>query len=67
MTKSSSNKERDSIISEYIDKTKDININAAISGKEEIKTLYFIDELNTQNTLESNHLLFQVELYQLIN
>ena len=39
-------------------RTKDININAAISDKEDTKTLYFIDELNTQNTLESNHLLF---------
>ena len=36
----------------------DININSAISDVEEIKKLYFIDELNTQNTLESNHLLF---------
>jgi FkbM family methyltransferase len=39
-------------------RTRDININAAISDNEEIKTLYFIDELNTQNTLESNHLYF---------
>jgi len=37
---------------------KDININAAISDKEETKKLYFIDELNTQNTLEENHLKF---------
>ena len=37
---------------------KDININAAISNNEENKTLYFVDELNTQNTLEANHLLF---------
>ena len=37
---------------------KDININAAISDKEEVKTMYFIDELNTQNTLENNHLSF---------
>ena len=36
----------------------DININAAISGNEENKTLYFVDELNTQNTLEANHLSF---------
>jgi len=36
----------------------DININAAISDNEETKVLYFIDELNTQNTLESNHLSF---------
>ena len=39
-------------------RTKDININAAISDNEENKTLYFIDELNTQNTLEANHLSF---------
>ena len=39
-------------------RAKDININAAISDKEEIKTLYFVDELNTQNTLEANHLSF---------
>ena len=39
-------------------RTRDININAAISDKEEIKKLYFVDELNTQNTLEANHLLF---------
>ena len=39
-------------------RNKDININAAISDVEEIKTMYFIDELNTQNTLETNHLSF---------
>jgi FkbM family methyltransferase len=39
-------------------RSKDININAAISDKEENKTLYFVDELNTQNTLEANHLSF---------
>ena len=39
-------------------RTKDININAAISNNEEAKKLYFIDELNTQNTLEENHLKF---------
>jgi FkbM family methyltransferase len=37
---------------------RDININIAISDKEESKILYFIDELNTQNTLEVNHLSF---------
>ena len=37
---------------------KDININAAISDNEETKRLYFINELNTQNTLEANHLSF---------
>ena len=39
-------------------RNKDINVNAAISDKEENKTLYFVDELNTQNTIETNHLLF---------
>jgi|TARA_B110000114_G_scaffold161366_1_gene178647 FkbM family methyltransferase len=39
-------------------RTKDININAAISENEETKKLYFLDELNTQNTLEANHLSF---------
>ena len=39
-------------------RVKDVNINAAISDQEEIKRLYFVDELNTQNTLEANHLLF---------
>jgi len=39
-------------------RAKDININAAISDNEEIKKLYFVDELNTQNTLEANHLSF---------
>ena len=42
----------------------DININSAISDVEEIKKLYFIDELNTQNTLESNHLLFLKDHYE---
>ncbi len=37
---------------------KDFNINAAISDQETLKTLYFIDELNTQNTIEVNHLNF---------
>ena len=39
-------------------RTKDININAAISDSEIVKKLYFVDELNTQNTLEKNHLTF---------
>lgn len=37
---------------------KDINLNIGISNKETIKKLYFIDELNTQNTLDPNQLLF---------
>jgi len=39
-------------------RVRDININAAISDQEETKKLYFVDELNTQNTLEANHLSF---------
>ena len=37
---------------------KDININVGISDSETEKTLYFIDELNTQNTLDENQLNF---------
>ena len=36
----------------------DININIAISDSESEKKLYFIDELNTQNTLDENQLNF---------
>ena len=36
----------------------DININIAISNSESEKKLYFIDELNTQNTLDENQLNF---------
>ena len=39
-------------------RTKDININAAISDDEGTKKLFFLGELNTQNTLEVNHLSF---------
>ena len=39
-------------------RSNDININAAISDNEENKILYFVDELNTQNTLEANHISF---------
>ena len=46
---------------------KDININAAISDNEENKTLYFVGELNTQNTLEANHLLFLKNHHNLKN
>ena len=46
---------------------KDININAAVSDTEENKTLYFVDELNTQNTLEANHLLFLKNHHNLKN
>lgn len=37
---------------------RDKSINIAISDQDEIKKLYFIDELNTQNTLDNNHLIF---------
>ena len=36
----------------------DKNLNIAISNEESVKKLYFIDELNTQNTLDYNHLSF---------
>ena len=37
---------------------KDKNINIAISDKDDEQDLYFIDELNTQNTLEKNQTIF---------
>lgn len=37
---------------------KDINIQSGISNTEEEKKLYFFSELNTQNTLDENHLNF---------
>ena len=37
---------------------RDININSGVSDKEIEKKLYFIDELNTQNTLDQNQLNF---------
>ena len=37
---------------------RDININIGISDTEDEKKLYFIDELNTQNTLDENQLNF---------
>ena len=37
---------------------KDININIGISDSDTEKTLQFIDELNTQNTLNKNQLNF---------
>ena len=37
---------------------KDININTAISNKNEEVELYYINEFNTQNTLDKNHLEF---------
>ena len=43
--------------SDYL-KVCDININIAVSDSETEKKLYFIDELNTQNTLDENQLNF---------
>ena len=37
---------------------KDININTAVSSEETEKTLFFLDERNTQNTLSENQLIF---------
>ena len=37
---------------------KDINLNIAISDKTEETEYYFIDDFNTQNTLDQNHLNF---------
>ena len=37
---------------------KDININTAVSSEETEKTLFFLDESNTQNTLSENQLIF---------
>tara|TARA_B000000532_G_C18688429_1_gene328473 strand:- start:238 stop:672 length:435 start_codon:yes stop_codon:yes gene_type:complete len=37
---------------------RDININIGISDSEEEKRLFYIDELNTQNTLDQNQLNF---------
>ena len=36
----------------------DININTAVSSEESEKTLFFLSENNTQNTLSENQLLF---------
>ena len=40
---------------------KDINLNMAISDKKEETEYYFIDDFNTQNTLDQNHLNFLKE------
>tara|TARA_B100000427_G_scaffold60746_1_gene47813 strand:+ start:554 stop:1285 length:732 start_codon:yes stop_codon:yes gene_type:complete len=37
---------------------RDENLNVAISDEESTRKLYFLDELNTQNTLDNNHLSF---------
>ena len=39
-------------------RSNDININTAISSEESEKTLFFLSENNTQNTLSENQLLF---------
>ena len=39
---------------------RDININIGVSDTEEEKKLYFIDEFNTQNTLDNNQLNFYI-------
>ena len=44
---------------------KDININIGISDSDDEKKLYFIDELNTQNTLDENQLLFLKEHHKI--
>ena len=43
----------------------DINLNLAISDDNNEKNLYFIDELNTQNTLDKNQLLFLKEHHKI--
>ena len=37
---------------------RDINLNVCVSNSEEERDLYFIDEFNTQNTIDSNQLNF---------
>jgi len=39
-------------------RSKDININCAISNKKGSKKMYFVDDLSPLNTLDSNHLNF---------
>ncbi len=46
---------------------KDININIGVSNEEGEKTLYFIDETNTQNTLSKNQLIFLKDHHNLKN
>lgn len=43
----------------------DTNLNLAISNDNNEKNLYFIDELNTQNTLDENQLLFLKEHHKI--
>ena len=45
----------------------DKNLNIAISNEESVKKLYFIDELNTQNTLDYNHLSFLKDHHNIQN
>ena len=37
---------------------RDINCNVCVSNSEEERNLYFIDEFNTQNTIDLNQLNF---------
>jgi len=37
---------------------KEINVNIGVSGEKGEKTLFFLDETNTQNTLSKNQLIF---------
>ena len=46
---------------------KDININIGISDSDSEEKLYFIDELNTQNTLDENHLNFLKDHHNIKN
>ena len=39
-------------------RSKDININCAISDKKTLKKMYFVDNLSPLNTLDQNHLKF---------
>ena len=45
----------------------DKNLNFAISDEESTKKLYFLDELNTQNTLDNNHLSFLKDHHNIKN
>ena len=46
---------------------KDINLNIAISDKTQETEYYFIDDFNTQNTLDNNHLSFLKDHHNIKN
>ena len=46
---------------------RDKNLNLAISDDDSTKKLYFLDELNTQNTLDNNHLAFLKDHHNIQN